>query len=101
MRTLIVSVLSLRLVPFLLEEPLREVALVTWRRRECMLRCFFKARTGLIWKESVPRFMCEGMGDWVGIGDRAWFTNGEWDSQCLRCGVRSSSGVDGAFTVTM
>lgn len=75
MRTLIVSVLSVRLViPFLLREELErdDVAFVVMcRRRECMLRCFFRARTGLIWKERVPRFMWDGMGDWVAMGELA------------------------------
>jgi hypothetical protein len=50
MITLMVSVLSLRISgPDLLLEP------IACRCRECMLRCFFKPRTGLILKESVPR----------------------------------------------
>ena len=41
---------------------------VIWRRRECMLRCFFRARTGeTVWL-SVPRLRCEGSGGCVGRG---------------------------------
>lgn len=96
MRTLIVSVLSLRLVPFLRElerEVVDVVVLVICRRRECMLRCFFNARTGLIWKDRVPRFICEGIGDWVDIGERAWFTKGEWERKCFFGGRFSTFGA--------
>ena len=60
MRTLIVSVLPLRLLALIGRRLLVLLLLLreTWvicRRRECMLFCFFSARTGLMVNERVPR----------------------------------------------
>ena len=60
--TRIVSWLALRSRSGLRPLLLRLAFSFICRRRECMLFCFFRARTGEILKESVPRLRCAGIG---------------------------------------